>query len=66
MSPIMIYGMAPSAPFRIVTMTCEILGLQYEVKPVNILEGENKKPEYLKVMSFESSFCLTFFQFYVF
>ena len=50
MAPIVIYGMAPSAPCRILCMTCEVLGLEYEFKVVNLMAGENKTPEYLKVI----------------
>jgi glutathione S-transferase len=51
MAPIVIYGMAASAPCRILMMTCEVLGLEYEFKIVNPQTGENKTPEYLKVIS---------------
>ena len=50
MAPIVIYGMTPSAPCRILCMTCEVLGLEYEFKVVNLMAGENKTPEYLKVI----------------
>ena len=53
MAPIEIYGMPPSPPCRILMMTCEVLGLKYELKRCNIMEGDNQKPEYLKVR-----FCL--------
>jgi glutathione S-transferase len=49
MAPIEIYGMTASAPCRILTMTCEVLGLEYEFKVVNLQVGENRTPEYLKV-----------------
>jgi len=49
MAPIVIYGMAGSAPCRILMMTCEVLGLEYEFKVVNLMTGENKTPEYLKL-----------------
>jgi glutathione S-transferase len=49
MAPIVIYGMPASAPCRILTMTCEVLGLDYEFKIVNLQAGENKTPEYLKM-----------------
>jgi len=49
MAPIVIYGMTASAPCRILTMTCEVLGLEYEFKVVNLQNGENKTPEYLKL-----------------
>ena len=36
-----------SAPCRIVEMTAEVLGLEYEFKVVNLMEGEHMKPEFL-------------------
>ena len=49
-----IYGMKISPRVRLVLMTCEVLGIQYEIKNVNIEDGEHKSKEYLKVslMSF--------------
>ena len=42
-----IYGMQLSAPCRIVEMTAEVLGLEYEFKVVDLFSGENMKPEFL-------------------
>ena len=42
-----IYGMQASAPCRLVEMTAEVLGLEYEFKVVDLQAGENMKPEYL-------------------
>ena len=39
--------MSPSAPCRIVTMTAECLGLEYEFKIVDLQAGDQMKPEYL-------------------
>merc|ERR1712165_578977 len=47
--PVTIYGPKLSAPVRIALMTCEALGIEYEVKPVNLMEGEHMKPDYLKI-----------------
>ena len=47
MAPLEIYGMQPSAPCRIVEMTAECLGLEYEFKMVDLMAGEHKKPEFL-------------------
>jgi len=47
MAPIEIYGMQLSAPCRIVEMTAEVLGLEYEFKVVDLMAGENMKPEFL-------------------
>ena len=39
--------MSPSAPCRIVTMTAECLGLEYEFKLVDLMAGDHMKPEFL-------------------
>ena len=36
-----------SAPCRMVEMTAEMLGLEYEFKIVDLMAGEHMKPEYL-------------------
>jgi len=46
---ITIYGMKGSAPVRIVLMAAELVGVDYEFKEVNLMTGENKKPEYLEI-----------------
>ena len=46
---IQVHGMPLSAPSRIVYMTCEALGLEYEVILCDLMKGDNKTPEYLKV-----------------
>ena len=49
MSPVVVYGVGLSAPVRIVYMTCEALGIEYETKEVNLMKGEHMTEEYLKV-----------------
>ena len=49
MSPVVVYGIGLSAPVRIVYMTCEALGIEYETKEVNLMKGEHITEEYLKV-----------------
>ena len=44
-----IYGMDVSAPVRMVMMTCEVVGVEYEFEVVNLMAGDHMKPEYLKV-----------------
>lgn len=44
-----LYGIPPSAPFRIAYMACEVLGIDFEVIPINPREGQTKTPEYLKI-----------------
>ena len=39
--------MQASAPCRMVEMTAEVLGLEYEFKVVDLQAGDNMKPEYL-------------------
>lgn len=47
--PVEIYGMQLSAPCRIVGMTCEVLKVPYEFKETDLMKGEHKTPEFLKV-----------------
>ena len=47
-----IYGIPPSAPCRVVYLTCHVLGLDYEVITLDPRIGEHKKPEFLKVPKF--------------
>ena len=51
---IKVYGMDLSAPVRMVMMTCEALGIEYELITVNLMEGEHKRPEFLKVSVLDS------------
>jgi hypothetical protein len=44
-----IYGMTLSAPTRTVFMTCDMLGVTYDLKETNLFEGATTTPEYLKV-----------------
>jgi len=47
--PIKIYGMKISPRVRLVLMTCEALEIPYELKDVNIDDGEHRSKEYLKI-----------------
>ena len=38
-----------TAPVRMVMMTAEVIGIEYELVVVNLVEGEHMKPEYLKI-----------------
>lgn len=49
MAPIEVHGMGLSAPCRIVYMTCEVLGLEYNMVECDLMNGGNKTPEYLKM-----------------
>ncbi|KAJ1526399.1 hypothetical protein ONE63_009537 [Megalurothrips usitatus] len=44
-----LYGLDLSPPTRAVRLVCAALGLDYEYKLVNLLAGEHKKPEFLKI-----------------
>ena len=46
-----IHGMGGSAPCRIPYMTCEVLGLDYKMVNCDLMKGDHKTPEYLKVNS---------------
>ncbi|KAH8409861.1 hypothetical protein KR222_011015 [Zaprionus bogoriensis] len=43
------YYLSASAPCRSVLMTAKALGLDLNKKPLNILQGDHLKPEYLKI-----------------
>ncbi len=44
-----IYGVPLSSPTRIVMMTCEVLGISYELIHTNPITGDTKTEKYLKV-----------------
>lgn len=46
---VQVHGLGGSAPCRIVYMTCEALGIEYEMVTCDLQKGENRTPEYLKV-----------------
>ena len=49
MSSIDVYGMPISAPCRIVTMTLDCLGLEYNFKFLDLFAEEHKQPEFLEI-----------------
>jgi len=49
MPSIDIYGMPLSAPCRIVQMTAECLGVEYNFKLTDLMKGEHMTPEFLKM-----------------
>merc|ERR1712183_686704 len=49
MAPIDVYGMPLSAPCRIVNMTAERLGLEYNFKFLDLMAGDHMKPEFLAI-----------------
>jgi glutathione S-transferase len=44
-----LYTATLSPPGRAVVMTCRAIGLDIEIKPVNLLAGEHMTEEFLKV-----------------
>ncbi|EEZ99064.1 glutathione S-transferase 1-1 [Tribolium castaneum] len=46
---ITLYMVAPSPAVRAVQITAKALGIELKEKPLNFLEGEHLKPEYLKI-----------------
>ena len=49
MSPVKVHGMNLSAPCRLVYLTCEAVGVEYEKINVDLFTGGTRTPEYLKV-----------------
>jgi len=49
MSAVEIHGMALSAPCRICYLACEASGIEYKMVNCDLMNGENKTPEYLKM-----------------
>jgi len=49
MAPLILYGMPPSAPVRQVEILLKVLGVDHEYKTLNLREGEQFKPEFLKL-----------------
>ena len=56
-----IYGMSLSAPCRICYLTCEVLGIEYKMVNCDLMKGENRAPEFLKVHSISKIFICTCF-----
>jgi len=49
MASVTIYGTLASAPCRNLLSVCEVLGIEYEFKLVDLQKGENKSAEFLKL-----------------
>ncbi|KAH8400722.1 hypothetical protein KR009_000523 [Drosophila setifemur] len=49
MGKLTLYGIDGSPPVRSVLLTLKALGLDFEYKIVNLMEGEHLKPEFLKI-----------------
>jgi len=49
MSPVKVHGMNLSAPCRLVYLTCEAVGIDYEKVDVDLMNGGTRTPEFLKM-----------------
>lgn len=47
--PIDLYYMSLSAPCRAVLLTAKMVGVEVNLKTVNLMEGEQMKPEFIKI-----------------
>lgn len=47
-----LYYIAGSPPVRSVLMTADALGVKLDLQAIDTLKGENLKPEYIKVFSY--------------
>ena len=45
----MLYATPMSAPCRIVTMTADCLGLDYDYRNINLMTGEQMQPKFLSI-----------------
>lgn len=48
MTPVLYY-IPPSPPCRTVLMLGRLLGIDFDLKPVNISDGEHMKPDFIQV-----------------
>ena len=44
-----VYGFEGSSPCRFVYLVCEMLKLDFKNNKIDLMSGENEKPEFLKV-----------------
>ena len=49
MGKVIIYGKKRLPPCRMIFMTCEVLGIDYQIIEVDPIEGETKTAEFTKV-----------------
>ena len=47
--PVDIYGTKMSYPTRLALITAEVVGVKYDFHNIDLLTGEHKKPDFLKV-----------------
>lgn len=51
--PLKLYGVPMSWPTRLVTLTLDVAGADYEYEHVNPMKGETREKEFLKVRNRE-------------
>lgn len=44
-----LYYLPPSPPCRAVLMLGRIIGIDFDLRAINVLEGDNRKPEFVQV-----------------
>lgn len=49
MAPVDLYYYNPSAPCRAVVMTAKVLGVELNLKTLDLMKGEQMSPEFLKI-----------------
>jgi glutathione S-transferase len=47
--PIDLYYMSMSAPCRAVLLTAKMVGIEINLKTINLMQGEHMQPEFLKI-----------------
>ncbi len=47
--PIDLYYMSMSAPCRAVLLTAKMVGVEINLKTINLMQGEHMQPEFLKI-----------------
>ena len=60
---LVLYGMPGSPPCRIVSLALDVLEVEYEYKNVDLMAGESRTPEFLKVWLNISAFVWQYSQF---
>ena len=54
---VVLYSMSASPPCRIASLALDVLGVEYEFKKIDLMKGEARTPEYLKVVHMKYSRC---------
>lgn len=56
-SKIILYYISASPPSRSVLLTAKALGIELDLRTVNLFEDDHLKPEYIKVIRLLNSVC---------